>query len=102
MKTKRRNFRHRLAVFLSAKDGETLVETLVSTLIVVAVFLMLATAVVSAARINAKAKAQDTSFDASVSAKVDNSSFSLTVGGKDASKDAIAHEQNGYIYYDHQ
>ena len=49
---------------LTEKSGETLVETLCAMLIVTVVMLCLSTAIVSAARVNARVRDRDVSFRA--------------------------------------
>ena len=93
--------------------GETLVETLVATLIMSLVMLMLCTAIVSAAKINATAKASDENFnqsatDGSLPAGERVEAMSLTVTVKEqgdsgyqlstATQQIDAYTQNGYLY----
>ena len=94
---------------LASARGETLVETLVATLIMGLVMLMLCTAIVSAAKINATAKASDITFDQGAAIKLD-SDTTVTVttprGGSvemrvdDPEKKIVAYTQNGFVYYE--
>ena len=94
--------RHGGFSLLGDTSGETLVESLISVLIVAAVFLMLCTAIVTAAKINAKAAAIDTSFDeTSADGVTDVERFEVkftSVLGT-SSAEVTGHVQNGYVYY---
>lgn len=100
----------RLRAKLASARGETLVETLVATLIMGLVMLMLCTAIVSAAKINATAKANDITFDQSAATKIEEH-FTVAVttpnGGsvdmkvEDSAKKIEAYAtQNGFVYYE--
>ena len=98
----------RLRAKLKAADGETLVETLVATLIMALVMLMLCTAIVSAAKINASAKAAEINFDQGRSTPLTEMTVTVTpiTPSQGASKtmqigqDFDAYNQNGFVYYE--
>lgn len=100
---------------LAGVDGETLVETLVATLIMALVMLMLCTAIVSAAKINASAKANELSFNQGATEEslaegekhkpLTQMSVTVTTtnGGNKTLQlgwDIDAYTQNGYVYYE--
>lgn len=99
-----RCLKERLSLIKSTA-GETLVETLISTLIVSAVVLMLSTAIVTAARVNAKAAKVNTTFDETKAELVsDAGDYSLEVNGDAVSTSGTnqkvqIYEQNGYVFY---
>lgn len=98
----------RLRDKVASRAGETLVETLVATLIMSLVMLMLCTAIVSAAKINATAKASDENFNQSATGGSTAVSLTVTVKGQDGSPYLLstdaqqidAYTQNGYLYYE--
>lgn len=77
--------------------GETLVETLVSVLIAALAFAILSTAAVTAARINAAAR-KDNSFHYDLDSA---GTVTVTVSGGQGSTEEKAYlfENNGYYYY---
>lgn len=76
--------------------GETLVETLVSVLIAALAFAILSTAAVTAARINAAARKDNSFHYASAPA----GTVTVTVsGGQGNTEEAFLFENNGYYYY---
>lgn len=94
---------------LASVRGETLVETLVATLIMGLVMLMLCTAIVSAAKINATAKASDIAFNQETAKQLTNSTTVTiedsherkeTLKDDDVTKRIVVHTQNGYVYYE--
>lgn len=109
---------NKLRAKLAGIDGETLVETLVSTLIMALVMLMLCTAIVSAAKINAIAKASEASFNQEATGapfpeeeRVKSLTMTVTVNTWDSVNTEYsktldsgaginAYTQNGYVYYE--
>lgn len=104
--------RRRMRAKVAGNTGETLVETLVATLIMGLVMLMLCTAIVSAAKINATAKANDITFNHLAEEDAAPASVGMTVT-IDPAIDGVAditltttdnkikgYEQNGYYYYE--
>lgn len=84
---------------LRAKQGETLLETLISILIIAMVFVFLSTAIVTAAKINAKARDADSSFRyeaESTGEKV----LIISGGGLSGTIPVERYQHNGYYYYD--
>lgn len=99
----------RLRAKLASARGETLVETLVATLIMGLVMLMLCTAIVSAAKINTMAKANDITFNQGEAMPLTDSTTvtitdshgeqeTLSVSGTSIRIDAYT--QNGFVYYE--
>lgn len=85
---------------LKTRGGETLIESLVSILIAALTFAFLATAIVTAGKINAKAKQTDVSFQ--YTAEAVQSHRQATVqgeSGKRSSCDVVLYEDKGYHYY---
>ena len=99
----RKGVLNKLRARLSNTNGETLVETLVATLIMALVMLMLCTAIVSAAKINARAKDTATSFNQGAAASTPDVAVNVTIVHEDNSTSPVqgvaGKPQNGYIYY---
>ncbi len=80
--------------------GETLTETLVSVLIVALVFLFLTGAVMSAAKVNEKARPEEAAFQKGA-AESDSFSVTVSVGAVSETVDATLYKTgNGYYYYE--
>ncbi len=81
--------------------GETLVETLCAILIIALTFGFLTTATVSAARINAKVRARDVSFQYVQENAANHESAKVTLSGKfgSGSTNVDLYTSNGYHYY---
>ena len=86
--------------------GETLIETLTALLIVVLVMVMLPASVVTAARINAKAKEQETTCNVSLKSNPQRSSVTMTASGdysgveREKNYTITLYRDNGFYYYE--
>lgn len=85
---------------LTASRGETLVETLAAILVITLTIAALTTVSISAAKINAKIRNTDVSFQYSEEAPTAHSDLTLRGGGTRSGRTAVSlYENNGYLYY---
>lgn len=86
----------------AANAGESIAETLVAVLIMALVFLMLTAAVMASARMNARLRNEDVTFEtASNELIADDYPVVITVGGASGTVNAALYKTaNGYYYYE--
>lgn len=91
---------------LQSSEGETIVETLVTMIILSLAVLMLTGAVVTAARVNAKADNTDTAFTVSGETTPESGTVTVTDGsgatGAATWNVQVYKTENDYIYYEPQ
>lgn len=86
---------------LKNECGETLIESLASILIAAITFALLATVIVTAGRLNARARNADISFTYADSAAQETQEVRLQgETGKRSSGSVALYESNGYYYYE--
>jgi len=83
---------------IANQSGETLVETLLSIMIVLLTLLFLSVSVISAQKINAAVKNQDTSFHYETS-DAESGSVKVKIGSQSVSIDVQYYTDNDYVYY---
>ena len=99
--------RQRAEVRLKDASGETIVETLVTMIILSLAVIMLSGAVVTSARVNAKADNADTAFHVDEGQLTQESGVMTITDGSGAANAAtldvkVYKTENGYIYYEPQ
>ena len=99
--------RQRAEVRLKDASGETIVETLVTMIILSLAVIMLSGAVVTSARVNAKADNTDTAFHVDESQLTQESGVMIITDGSGAANAAtldvkVYKTENDYIYYEPQ
>ena len=99
--------RQRAEVRLKDTSGETIVETLVTMVILSLAVIMLSGAVVTSARVNAKADNTDTAFYVDEGQLTQESGVMTITDGSGAANAAtldvkVYKTENGYIYYEPQ
>ena len=99
--------RQRAEVRLKDASGETIVETLVTMIILSLAVIMLSGAVVTSARVNAKADNADTAFHVDESQLTQESGVMIITDGSGAANAAtldvkVYKTENDYIYYEPQ
>lgn len=99
--------RQRAEVRLKDTSGETIVETLVTMIILSLAVIMLSGAVVTSARVNAKADNTDTAFYVDEGQLTQESGVMIITDGSGAANAAtldvkVYKTENDYIYYEPQ
>ena len=85
---------------LKQKTGESIAETLVAVLIMSLAFLMLTGAVVTAARINHRAKNEEVAFSSGGTSTETAVSIGLGLSPSGSMNITLYETENGYYYYE--